>query len=213
MTTVLTQAEETGLSGLSLDSRVRQVFYAMPPQTIIGLAERMLGEAFKRGLVYVREGQTEAIRVFLRPTAIMPDQLAYLHFVSLTIINALKRLPDLYIQDFAVREVVPLTPPEEKWLWDSYGPSQRENNPVFGRLDAMVDFTSPMWKDTLRFVEPNLCGVGGLHLIPTCEQMLADIVLPVIQSVEPQLHMEVGQDLRELFIEEVLDHLEAIGRP
>ncbi|HEY4690186.1 MAG TPA: hypothetical protein VIK33_12805 [Anaerolineae bacterium] len=212
MTTVLTQAEETGLSGLSLDSRVRQVFYAMPPQTIIGLAERMLGEAFKRGLVYVREGQTEAIRVFLRPTAIMPDQLAYLHFVSLTIINALKRLPDLYIQDFAVREVVPLTPPEEKWLWDSYGPSQRENNPVFGRLDAMVDFTSPMWKDTLRFVEPNLCGVGGLHLIPTCEQMVADVVLPVIQSLDPQLHLELGQDLRELFIQEVLDHLDSIGR-
>jgi hypothetical protein len=39
----------------------------------------------------------------------MPDQLAYLHFVSLTLINALKRLPDLYIQDFDVRRTVPLT--------------------------------------------------------------------------------------------------------
>ena len=212
MATVLTPAEERGLSGLSLDSRVRQVFYAIPPQTIVAMVERMEDEAFKRSLLYVRDGQPEAIRVFLRPTGVMPDQLAYLHFVSLTIVNALKRLPELYIQDFAVRAAVPLTPPEEKWLWDSYGPSQRETNPVFGRLDAMVDFTSPMWKDSLRFVEPNLCGVGGIHLIPTCEQMLADVVLPVIQEYDPQLRLELGQDLRELFIQEVLDHLEAIGR-
>ena len=209
----LTHAEEAGLSGLSLDSRVRQVFYAMQPHTIVELQERMIAEAFKRDLVYARDGQLEAIRVFLRPTAILPDQLAYLHFVSLTIVNALKRLPDMYIQDFAVREIVPLDPLEEKWLWDTYGPSQREVNPVFGRLDALVDFISPMWKDTLRFVEPNLCGVGGLHLIPTCEQMLADVVMPILRSKEPSLQLEVGQDLRELFIEEVMDHLDAIGRP
>ncbi len=211
MTTTLTPAEELGLGGLSLDSRVRRIFYGIPPQTLSELTERMVEEAFKRRLVYLRDGQTEAIHVFLRPTGIMPDQYAYLHFVTLTLVNAIKRLPELYIQDFAIREVVPLTPPEEKWLWDSFGPSQREYNPVFGRLDALVDFTSPMWKDTLRFVEPNLCGVGGIHLVPTCEQMLVDVVLPVLQTYDADLHLEAGQDLRELFIEEMLDHLDSIG--
>jgi hypothetical protein len=212
MATTLSPAEERGLSGLSLDSRVRQVFFAIPPQTIVDLVEQMTEEAFKRKLVYMREGQAEAIRVLLRPTGIMPDQLAYLHYVSLTLINALKRLPDLYIQDFAARSVVPLTPPEEKWLWDNWGPSHREQNPVFGRLDAVIDFISPMWKDSLHFMEPNLSGVGGIHLIPACEQLLADVVLPVVEQYDPKLHLEVGQDLRELFIQEVLDHLEAIGR-
>src|SRR3990172_1996252 len=173
----------------------------------------MIEEAFSRKLIYLRDGQTEAIRVLLRPTGVMPDQLAYLHFVSLTLINALKRLPDLYIQDFAVREAVPLTPPEEKWLWDNWGPGHREYNPVFGRLDAVIDFTSPMWKDSLNFMEPNLSGVGGLHLIPACEQLLADVVLPAMCGVDAELRMEVGQDLRELFIQEVFDHLEGIGRP
>jgi len=210
--TPLTPAEERGLSGLSLDSRVRQAFFAIPPQTLAELAERMTEEAFKRKLIYLRDGEAEAIRVLLRPTGIMPDQLAYLHFVSLTLINAVKRLPDLYVQDFAVREAVPLTPPEEKWLWDNWGPGHREMNPVIGRLDAVIDFTSPMWKDSLSFMEPNLSGVGGLHLIPTCEQLLADVVLPVMLAHDPQLRMEVGQDLREMFIQEVLDHLEAIGR-
>jgi hypothetical protein len=210
--TLLTPAEERGLSGLSLDSRVRRAFYAIPPQTVAELAASLTEEAFKRKLIYYRDGQVEVIPVLMRPTGVMPDQLAYLHFVTLTLINALKRLPDLYIQDFAVRQVVPLTPPEEKWLWDYWGPGQRENNPVFGRLDAVIDFTSPMWKDSLRFMEPNLSGVGGLQLIPACEQLLADVVMPVVLAHDPDLQMEPGQDLRELFIQEVLDHLEAIGR-
>jgi hypothetical protein len=76
----------------------------------------------------------------------------------------------------------------------------------------VAEFTSPMWKDSLRFMEPNLCGVGGLHLGPTCEQLLADVVLPVLQRSDPKLQMEVGQDLREIFIQEVFDHLQAVGR-
>jgi hypothetical protein len=159
----------------------------------------------------VRDGQVETIRVMLRPMGVMPDQLAYLHFVSLTLLNALKRLPDLYIQDFAVREVVRLTPPEEQWLWDTWGPSHREHNPVIGRMDGMLSFTSPTWKDTLGFVEPNLNGIGGLYLVPACEQLLAEVVLPVVQQHRPDLRLEVGQDLRRLFIQELLDHLEAIG--
>lgn len=209
---MLTPAEELGLSGLNLDSRLRKVFYGLPPETIVELSQRMTEEAFRRSLIYTRHGDVEAIRVMLRPIGVMPDQLAYLHFVSLTILNALKRMPDLYVQDFAVREVAPLSEAEEKWLWDSWGASQRENNPVFGRLDAMVEFTSPTWKESLRFFEPNLCGVGGIHLGPTCEQMLVEVVLPVVAACDPQLQMEVGQDLRELFIQEVIDHLEAIGR-
>jgi hypothetical protein len=84
---------------------------------------------------------------------------------------------------------------------------------VFGRLDAMVDFISPMWKDSLRFVEPNLSGIGGLHLVPTCEQILADVVLPVLRELDPQLRLETGKDIRELLMQEVLDHGEALGRP
>jgi hypothetical protein len=213
MVATLTPAEERGLHGMSLDSRVRQAFFAIPAQSIVELVQRMTEEAFQRKLIYLRDGQAEAIRVLLRPTGIMPDQLAYLHFVTLTLINALKRLPDIYIQDFAVRSVVPLTPPEEKWLWDNWGPSHRELNPVFGRLDAVIDFTSPMWKDSLNFLEPNLSGVGGIYLIPACEQLLADVVMPLVQAYGPNLHLEVGQDLREMFIQEVVDHLEAIGRP
>lgn len=173
---------------------------------------KVQAEAWNRRLIYEREGKFETIRVLLRPSAVMPDQLAYLHFVSLTLLNALKRLPELYLADAQVRRIIPLSEEEEAWLHDSWGESQRDNNPVFGRLDGVIEFTSPMWKDSLRFIEPNLSGVGGIHLAPTCDSLIADFVAPVLARIDPTLQLERGPDLRELFIQDVLEHMEAIGR-
>lgn len=209
---MLTPAEELGLSGLSLAGRVRKAFYRLPEPEVVALTERMRQEAFRRHLIYLRDGTEDAVHILPCPLTVLPDQIAYIHFVSLTIQNALKRLPDLYLQDFAVREVLRILPEEEEWLWKCWGPSQRENNPVFGRLDALIDFTSPMWKDTLRYVEPNMSGIGGLHLVPTCDQIVADVVLPELQRIDPQLQLEPAKDIRELLMQDLLDHLEALGR-
>src|SRR5688572_26487737 len=209
---MLTPAEELGLAGMSLASRVRKAFFKIPEPTLLALMERIREESARRHVVYLRDGQTEVIRVWPCPITVLPDQLAYIHYVTLTILGALKRLPDLYMQDFAVREVLKLPADEEKWLWDSWGPSQRENNPVFCRLDAMFDLTSPMWKDSLRYVEPNLTGIGGLHLIPTSERIVAELVLPVLEEYDPELQLELGRDVRELLIQDLLDHLQALGR-
>jgi len=210
---MLTPAEEVGLSGLSLASKVRKAFYKIPEPALIALLHSMRAESVARHLIYLRDGELDTIRVLPCPITVLPDQLAYIHYVSLTIQNALKRLPELYMQDFAVRDLLRISPEEEDWLWRCWGPSQREHNPIFGRLDAMIDFISPMWKDSLRFLEPNMSGIGGLHLVPTAERIVADLVLPVLQAEDNQLRLEIGQDIRELLMQEVLDHMEAIGRP
>jgi hypothetical protein len=209
---MLTPAEEMGLSGLNLASRVRKAFYKIPEETVVRLIQRIREESTRRHLIYLRDGQVDTIRVLPLPLTVLPDQLAYLHSVCLTVQNALKRLPELYLQDPEIRELLRLLPEEEKWLEDCWGPSQRENNPVFARLDAVVDFTSPMWKNSLCFLEPNLSGIGGLHLVPTCERILADVVMPVLETQDDRLRLELGQDIRELLMQEVLDHLEALGR-
>jgi hypothetical protein len=210
---MLTPAEELGLSGLGLAGRVRKAFYQVPEGELLDVIRRLQEEATRRHLLYARDGVLETIRILPCPITVLPDQLAYLHYVSQTILNALKRMPELYIQDFAVRDLLRLSPAEEAWLWECWGPSLSENNPVFGRLDAMIDFTSPMWKNSLHYVEPNLGGVGGLHLIPTCEQIVADVVAPVLRGYDDSLDLEIGPDVRELLIQDILDHLEAIGRP
>jgi hypothetical protein len=210
---MLTPIEELGLSGSNLAGRVRRALHKVPEPELLGLLQRIECEAGRRHLVYLRDGKTEVIRAMACPLTILPHQQAYIHFVSLTIQNALKRLPEIYFQDAAVREILRITPEEEEWLSSCWGPSHRDSNPIFGRLDAVVDFTSPMWKDSLRFVEPNLSGIGGLHLTPTCEQILADVVLPALREQDAGLRLEIGQDIRELLMHEVRDHLESLGRP
>jgi hypothetical protein len=210
---MLTPAEELGLAGLNLASCVRLAFHKISNGHLAALLQGIRDESLRRHLIYTRDGVDDAIRVMACPITVLPDQLSYLHYVSVTITNALKQLPDLYFEDPEVRAVLQLPADEEAWLREFWTPAQRENNPVFGRLDAMVDFISPMWKDSLRFVEPNLSCVGGLHMIPTSEQLVAEVVLPVLRSNDSRLHLEVGTDIRELLMQDVLDHLQAINRP
>lgn len=210
---MLTPAEEMGLSGLSLATRVRNAFEHIPEPELLRLMERIREEAVRRHLIYLRDGELDAIHVMACPLTMLPDQRAYLHYASLAIQNAMKRLPELYLEDETVRELLRLPPGEEEWLRECWGPGQRENNPIFGRHDAVVDLISPMWKDSLRFLEPNLSGIGGLHLVPTAERIIADVVLPVLQGIDGKLHLELGQDIRELLMQDVLEHLEVLGRP
>ncbi|MFN0197342.1 MAG: hypothetical protein ACKVT0_11405 [Planctomycetaceae bacterium] len=210
---MLTPAEEIGLSGLSLASKVRKAFQGIPGPQLLDILARIREESLRRHLIYLRDGEPTAVHVMACPMTILPDQLAYVHSVTLTIHNALKRLPDLYFEDADVREMLRLPPEEEEWMRLYWGERQRECNPAFGRHDAVVDFISPMWKETLKFLEPNMGGIGGLHLVPTAENILADLVIPELRHRDELLQLELCPDIRELLMQDVLDHLEAIGRP
>ena len=208
---MLTPAEELGLAGLALASRVQHALYRLAPAELAALIERLRAGAIAQHVVYLHEGEVTPIRILPSPITVLPDQLAYVHHVTLSVQNALKRLPSLYLNDFTVREILRLPDAEERWLRECWGPSQEAHNPVFGRLDALVDFTSPMWKETLRFVEPNMMGIGGLHVVPTCERLIADIVGPALRDGDGGLELTVGHDMRELLTQVLLEHIAAIG--
>jgi hypothetical protein len=208
---MLTPAEELGLAGLAVASRVQHALYRLAPAELAGLIERLRAGALAQHGVYLHEGEVTPIRILPSPITVLPEQLAYVHHVTLTVQNALKRLPSLYLDDFTVREILRLPDAEERWLRECWGASQERHNPVFGRLDALVDFTSPMWKETLRFVEPNMMGIGGLHIVPTCERLIADIVGPALRVEDVGLELAVGHDMRELLTQELLEHIAAIG--
>lgn len=210
---MLTPAEELGLSGLSLASKVRRAFDRIPDDQLTTLINRIREESLARHLVYLRDGEPDAVHVMPCPLTALPDQIAYIHYVTVTIQNALKRLPDLYFTDDTVRKILQLPGDEEAFVREYWSPGHRENNPIFGRYDAVVDFISPMWKETLKFLEPNLGSIGGLHFVPTAERIVADLIFPEIQSREPRVRLEIGQDIRDLLMQDILDHLENIGRP
>ncbi|HEX3233983.1 MAG TPA: hypothetical protein VHR41_07280 [Gemmatimonadales bacterium] len=161
--------------------------------------------------MYLHDGELEPVRILPCPITVLPDQLAYLHHVTLVVQNALKRLPELYLHDLEVAEILRLPEDEERWLRECWGTSQEEHNPIFGRLDAVVNFTTPMWKDSLRFVEPNLSGIGGLHMVPTSERLIAGIIVPALQGYDPELQLLRGQDMRDLLTQVILEHTAAVG--
>src|SRR5438270_2625 len=93
-------ADEHGLRGLSLDLYLRQIFASLPTERVQELCRKVHDEAARRELVYYRDGKIEVINVLLRPLAVFSEQLNYFHYVSQTLLGALKRMPELYLKDF-----------------------------------------------------------------------------------------------------------------
>jgi hypothetical protein len=61
-------------------------------------------------------------------------------------------------------------------------------------------------------MEPNLSGIGGLHMGPTAMRVLADVILPALLAQDPSIRLQFTDDMRELLLQEMLEHLEATGR-
>jgi hypothetical protein len=208
-----TPAEASGLLGARLAARVRQALYHLPAGELAAAHERMRQGAIERHMDYFHDGRVETIRVLPCPITLLPEQLVYLHSVTRTLHYALLRMPELYFGDPAVRELLRLDPAEDEWLRACWTPAVRARNPVFDRLDCMVDYASPIWKDTLRFVEPNLTGIGGLYLVPAVEEVVDGVVVPLLASQDQGISLTRLLDARILLLKELVEHLEVVGRP
>ena len=209
---MLTPVQETGLAGARLAARVQQAMHRIPEAELRALLGEIDRRARTERLVYLRDDVEDTIRLLATPIAALPDQLAYVRAVTLALHGALKRLPELYLNDPDVRAILALPPREEEWLRRYWTPAVSEQNTVVGRHDAVIDFGSPSWNESLQFLEPNLGGIGGLHLIPTASRILAEVVLPALRTGDHQLELESAQDIRALLMQDLLDHLEATGR-
>jgi hypothetical protein len=204
--------EVSGLQGPRLAARVRQALYHVSAPELVRTRERMREASLERHLDYFFEGKVETITVLPCPVTVLPEEVEYLHRVVRTLHGAIVRLPQLYLSDAAVRRVLRLTPEEDEWLRACWTPAHEARNPIFDRLDAMVDYTSPVWKETLKFVEPNLTGVGGLYLVPAVEEVVDLVVAPLVHAQEPHLRLTRLPDAREILLAELQEHLSAVGR-
>lgn len=207
-----TPVEEAGLAAQRLAAAVRRALWRLPPATLAARLDALAAAAEARHLCYVRDDVVEPVRVFAAPIVAVPAQLSYVRTATQALTAACRRLPDLYLEVPAVADVLRLPPAEEAWLRACWGPAVRATNPVFARHDAVCDFASPRWLDTLQFLEPNLSGVGGLHMVPAAERALIDTIAPALVAEDPALELEPGQDIRALLMQELIDHLAAVGR-
>jgi hypothetical protein len=210
---MLTPSEELGLAVKRLDTRVRRAFDTLTLAEQSHLLERIHSESSEHHLFYLRDGNIEIIPLFALPVVALHDQVAYIHSVSQTLHRALKQLPELYLKDERVRDILRLPDAEEAWLRELWSERHLEDNPVFGRLDAAVDFNSAHWKETLKFLEPNLGGIGGLHVLPMADHVVASTTVPLLRTVDAGLQLERNVDVRGQLMEYLLEHMEALGRP
>ena len=169
----------------------------MSDATFARIAERLHADAGANEMIYEHEGAQEPVRLMLRPLLVMQEQLSYVHHVCLQLIEALKRLPDLYLQDERIRKIVAITPEEERWFCDTWTKDHSRFNSIYGRLDAVCDFTGAGWQDSLHFMEPNLTSVGGIHYAPVAEQLVMRDVLPTLLAHDPRLVVELPRDQRD----------------
>ena len=212
MRPVLSPAESLGLSGASLDGRIRRAAHHVSDPVFARIAERLKADAWANQMIYERDGVQEPVRVMLRPLLAMREQLAYVHHVCIQLTEALKRFPALYFDDRRVRTILAVSEEEERWFRENWTPEHQRINPVYGRLDAVCDFTAQAWRDSLQFMEPNLSGVGGIHFSPLAEQLVMRDVVPSLVKQDQGLSLELLQDQRELFLQALMDHARALGR-
>src|SRR5262245_24901191 len=205
-------AAALGATATLVDNRVGHAFARLDGPAIAELSAMLEVEARSRRLSYWRDEVAEPVRVLPRPLVALHEQLSYARYAAFTVQYALKRLPQMYVTDPAVRALFNLTGEEEAWLRDCWTPAHRDVNPLFARIDGVLDFATPNWRESLCFLEPDLGGIGGLHIVPTVDAIVVDVVLPRLSAVAPGLRLAPNVDLRDLLAQELVDHLELIGR-
>jgi carboxypeptidase Taq len=209
---LLTPAEALGLAGAHLDGRIRRALHQIADADLVRIATRLARDALDNDVSYERDGVLEPVRIMPRPLLVMPDQLGYVHHVCTQLTNALKRLPELYLTDPDVQQVLAIRPDEAAFLREIWTPAHDQLNPVYGRLDAVCDFASADWRGSLQFMEANLSGVGGIHFAPLAEALVMRDVVPALRAYDPALSIELPRDQRELFLQVMLDHARNAGR-
>jgi carboxypeptidase Taq len=212
MSTILSPAEALGLSGATLEGRVLHAAHNVSDAVLARIAEKLRTDAWASRMIYEHDGVEEAVRIMLRPLLVMPEQLSYVHHVCLQLIEALKRLPALYLEDERIRHIVAINPEEEQWLRDTWTPAHAHFNSIYGRLDATCDFTGAAWQDSLFFMEANLSSVGGIHFSPVAEDLVLRNVVPTLFAKNPEIEISLPRDQRDLFVQLLIDHARTIGR-
>jgi carboxypeptidase Taq len=211
--TILSPTERLGLTGAALESRVRRAAGHIDDTMLGRIAKRLADEAVKAEVVYERDGTLQPIPVMLRPLLAMNEQTAYVSLVCNQLLDALKRLPSLYLSDPAVRAAVAISPGEDAFLREMWTPEHARNNAVYGRLDAVCDFPAAAWQESLAFMEANLSGVGGISYSPLAEQLVMREIVPSLRAHDPGLEIELPRDQRDIFVQALIDHSRSVGRP
>lgn len=189
----------------SLGTTLNGLLERIDPAERRSLREAVRAEALERGVVYYDDdNQPRATPLLLRPRVLGGNQRAYLHRVTRILEHAYMKLLALWEQLPLVREILPLSERESRWMRELHSASQVEM--FFGRFDASTDFGSHDWIKSTQFFEFNPLGAGGTYLAPTVEDIILRHVAPALRRAAPTLLLEPNDDPRRVLLEVMADH-------
>jgi len=189
---------------------------ALGPQGFSEIHRRVQAESIEHGLWWEkRRGHKDILPLMCRPLLMDLSCRGYVHHVTWQIRMGLRRLINLMAVHPEVAELVPLPPEEEDWLSRYRRPLTHYEHPggprLFCRLDALVSFDGPGWRDTMKVMETNGIASGGIMYAPAAEELFMELVAPLITGDEDELALDRNADPRRLLYEELLRHARSLG--
>ncbi len=197
-----------------LSNTVNELLLRLPRQEFRQMVDEIHEACLREGITYIhqRDNTLRVIPLMPCPRIVNPIQRSYFHYVCLQIIDALKRLCAVYINDPQVRKLLPLSEDEEQWVMDSWGRDVPRYHTIISRLDANTDFSALDWRENFQFFEANSVGIGGLHYSSLAERIVLQVVGQRLKGMEPELYLEPNDDMRDLLLDELRLHARSIGR-
>jgi hypothetical protein len=179
------------------------------------IAQQIVHDGFARAITIENDGVKQPIALTLRPRLLNLTCRGYVHHVTWHIRMGLRRLSRILRDDPRAREILPLSAIEDDWLQRYRRTDLRFGNKrgerIICRLDALARFDGSGWQKTLKFLEPNVVGIGGMRYSPNAEEVMLDRVVPALTDADDEMALEHNFDPRALLMDDLLEHARALG--
>jgi hypothetical protein len=141
-----------------------------------GLERRLRRAALARGVDYdLGDGRRIPIDMMPSPVVLTGAQLEFLHRLAEAVNGMLRRMPDFFLADAAVRAALPFPADEEALVRDCYRP--RGPQTMVTRIDFdLPNAAAGAARRTVAF-EPNGVSIGGIFYGGECARVIADVAL------------------------------------
>jgi hypothetical protein len=164
--------------------------------------------ALEEGLWSEVKGRPVPLKLAASPWFLDANQMAYLQRVSWQMRNSLKTLTNLWFHSTRAKELLPLEALESSFFELFGDPSGLPVERLFCRLDALCRFNGPDWKESLRFLENNVVGIGGMTYAPAAN-LITERLFELLSISHPTFRSL--PDPRTLLAEELFEQARARG--
>ncbi len=170
-------------------------------------------ETVRRAMFFhFRPGVKRYLPMALKPWIVTEMQRRTLRRLCMILEGAARRLLPARAERTDLRELLPFTEGEERWLRDAYRGNWNRPETLFSRMDVSTDLGRSDWMERLRFLEANLVGIGATYYCWCAGQIARALFAPRLEK-ELGFPLRVEDDLLDMIVRRCRAHAARIGRP